>query len=45
MLRYSTLDTFYLEPRTKEGSVASDVYLQIDKISNEIGLASRFFQA
>ncbi|KAI6183254.1 SAC domain-containing protein [Aphelenchoides bicaudatus] len=37
---YSTLDAFYLEPRTKEGTPASDVYLYIDKVNNEFGLAN-----
>ncbi|KAI6238406.1 SAC domain-containing protein [Aphelenchoides fujianensis] len=38
--RYSTLDAFYIEPRTKDGAVASDEYLFIDKASNEIGTSS-----
>ncbi|KAI6230167.1 SAC domain-containing protein [Aphelenchoides fujianensis] len=37
---YSTLDAFYIEPRTKDGAVASDEYLFIDKASNEIGTST-----
>ncbi|KAI6195468.1 SAC domain-containing protein [Aphelenchoides besseyi] len=42
LFRYSTPDAFYIEPRRKDGSVATDEYLFIDKASSESGVTSAF---